>query len=99
MTGNVSRLIPVGLALEIPEHEWGEVGCGRQRLKATVILNGLDFHLDAFEVAADKSGVQHAAPELDQTLVAIHEALAADGPFETLSISGRNYVVVATPFC
>lgn len=90
-------------SLNIAETAWREAPvsekCGQgRRLFAEVGVNGWWFHAEAWEVADDESQVQRATdPECEEQLGAIHAALGCDGPFQTLSIGERRYVVVIYP--
>lgn len=68
----------------------------RAKLHATLVVNGLSMHLDAWQIVEGSS--PQRAVVWDDDLDAIHDAVHADGPFETLTIGGREYAVVATPF-
>jgi hypothetical protein len=57
------------------------------------------MHLHAIEVARGEGPVQRVVGEWDEALALVHEASGADGHFETVEINGREYVLVATPFC
>ena len=61
-------------------------------------IEGVPFHLTAFEVITDPtSGVQEAVIN-DEDLGRIHGALGNDGPWMTVDIAGRDYVIIADPY-
>lgn len=78
--------------------EWEAVRDDRSWLKSTIVVNGVSLHVDAFEIEPGVT-MQAASGEVGATLADLHEAVAADGPWETLRIDGRDYVLIATPFC
>jgi hypothetical protein len=65
-------------------------------LLATVTICGVDFHVDAFAVRMVK-GVQTAS-QYDEDLGDLHRIVGAEGPFQTVTIRRRNYVLVLTPY-
>lgn len=84
-------------SVHIDPSDWRAVTDDRSWLKTELVANGVSVHLDAVEVT--RSGaIQEIRGELADALAVLHEALAADGPWETLRIGGRDYVLVATPF-
>jgi hypothetical protein len=72
------------------------------RLSAAIVLNGVPLHVEARAVQVDEaSGCQSAMgndwPEdVDEHLAAIANP---DGPFLTWTTGGREYVLLAFPFC
>jgi hypothetical protein len=78
--------------------DWNIVHPDRSWLRAELSVNGLSLHLDAIEVKCD-GGVQNGVGALGSTLTVLHEAVAADGPWQTVVIDGREYTLIATPFC
>lgn len=88
--------------ITIPDDAWEPNNALDDPLAAlltTVFVNGLPLHLEAWEVFTDTDGVQHAKTPYDEDFGAIHNAVHGDGPFMTTSINGRNYVIIATPYC
>jgi hypothetical protein len=95
---------PTSPTLELPASAFKPIGemlrthsRRDDHLHATVTINGVDFEVDAYAVRMVK-GVQEAL-EADADLSAIHHAVGADGPFQTVRIGRRNYVLVLTPYC
>jgi hypothetical protein len=89
----------VRASLEIPASAWRAVTVDGSRLMATLVVNGLPLHLEAIEVEVDESRIQRASDESDDSLELVHMAAGADGHWQTLEIDGREYVLMATPFC
>lgn len=101
--GASARIAP--LALHVPEGAWQNAdhadhdrcGCvpARHRLVAEIAVNGTPMRLEAHLV------VPGADPQRsfvdDESISLIHDAVAADGPWATIEIGGREYVLVATP--
>jgi hypothetical protein len=85
------------LALSIPDDAWMEDRKG-DRLLAILVLNGTFHHLEAIRVIDDDDGIQQAASEdLAATLNAMY-AIGGEGPFDTVTMRGSEYVLVVTPF-
>lgn len=88
--------------LHIPDRRWqpvGEEDDPSAQLHAPVVAAGVCLHVDAVAVtaAADQlvaSGAVYDTDDLD----AVRGAVGADGPFTTATISGREYVLIATPY-
>jgi hypothetical protein len=57
------------------------------------------MHLDAIEVALANGSIQRGRGDSEAVLSLIHQAVAAEGHWQTLEIGGREYVLIATPFC
>jgi hypothetical protein len=67
------------------------------RLLAPIIVNGIRLHVEAYEVKTD-GGVQEIA---DPNFQAEWEAACTfnqNSAFETVTIRGREYVLIATPY-
>jgi hypothetical protein len=84
----------------IPDTAWednsGDYPPG-SRLYGVLSINGVLFHLDAREVV-DVDGVQSfVAYPADADL--LWEALGGDGPYQTITVNGRDYAVFASPYC
>ena len=109
----LAQIIEGTLALNLPEDLWEEVGLAGDpgaRLLFTLALGDLSMHFEAWALetdpdvdpdepnADDGEGVQELAEggdALDQLALAV----GATSPFETTVIRGREYVLVASPFC
>jgi len=88
--------------IHIPEDAWepnNALADPRQRLLATMSINGCPMHLEAWEVSYDEEqGIQFlvdGADDLDNLALAV----GADGHFQTVEIGDREYVLVASPYC
>lgn len=66
------------------------------RLRATIVVNATAMQLEAFLLVPDADPQRTFA---DDDIALIHHAVAGDGPWETTTIRGRRYVLVATPYC
>lgn len=85
------------LALSVPDDAWMEDRNG-DRLLAILVLNGTFHHLEAIRVIEDDDGIQQAASDdLAETFDAMY-AIGAEGPFDTVTMRGGEYVLVVTPF-
>lgn len=69
----------------------------RSRLLAPIHINGMSLHLEAWPVK-EVGGIQEydgLYPEDWERLLGIYEP---DGPYETTTINGGEYVLVAVPY-
>lgn len=71
------------------------------RLLAAVQFNGILHHLEAIEVKWDeRTSTQSAACSLCEAILSAYgEAAGGDGPFSTVMIEARTYVLFVTPYC
>ena len=81
--------------------QWDE--CGHEsdlsaRLLSHVRIAGLDMHLEAWAVEDDGDGVQQAVETTmrGDAFGTICDIMDTD--FETVTINGREYVLIATPY-
>lgn len=89
----------------LPKLNWRAVGLSlgngahsRCHLNATVQIAGADHHLEAIEVTeieGQQTGI-NGAEDRFEALLAFRDG--GDGPFETVSIEGRTYVLSMIPF-
>lgn len=99
------REVPQNFVLVVPDDAWDWCGdeeqdpSRRTRATATITINGVMFHLDAWLVKDSEPFETQEMVEGDSDVDAIHGAVYADGSFETVTIEGREYVLVATPYC
>jgi len=70
----------------------------RSRLLATLQLDDVNFHVEAYE-ATEGDGVQQFKGAYGDTPEKVYEAIGCDGPWYTVTIDGREYVLIITPFC
>lgn len=66
-------------------------------LHGVIGVGGL-LHLQAFAVYVDAEGCQRGVA-YDEDLAAIHNAVGAEKHWRTVRISGRDYVLIASPWC
>jgi hypothetical protein len=88
------------VTLDVPDNLWlDEEG----RLRVVLLVNGYSMHLEAWPIFYDDDieQIQHLADNdgIDQPLDDLAAAVNADGSFNTTRIRGREYILVATPFC
>lgn len=63
-------------------------------------IAGCPMHLEAFAVNEDDDGAQTAVDfSVEDDLDAIRAGVHADGPWRTVQIDGREYVLIASPYC
>lgn len=60
---------------------------------------GTMHHLEAIEVRVENDVQVAANPEHQEAFDDAYSAVGADGPWMTVPIKGRDYVLVLTPFC
>jgi hypothetical protein len=69
-------------------------------LRAAVVIQSVEHYLDLVPVRENGRGVQRTGnKDLDSMLALHHLACGADGPFATIVIEGRTYVLFLTPSC
>ena len=86
-------------ALHVAASAWRDVSDHQDRsvLMATVLIGGVSHHLKAIQVTV-QHGLQRAvAADAQEELSTLHAACAAQGPFETVRIESRDYVMTFTP--
>ena len=86
--------------VEISNQMWTENGPDEDpaaRLLARIAILGTDMHLEAIAVRI----VDHIqrALDSDESFANLASFAEPDGPFQTTSIRGRDYVLVAYPYC
>lgn len=92
-------------SLNIPENAWRDLSvhgdCSpRTFLVAEIRINGVNMHLEAIQVETDDGRVQRAVDFFaESALDKYREGADADGPFQTVMIEGREYALIASPFC
>lgn len=93
--------------LHIPDSAWepcgGEDPESRTRLHASVCVNGVHHHLEAYEVKVeDKNGIDMQVvvdSMFESNFEGMCMASEPDGRYQTVEIEGREYVLCMTPFC
>lgn len=103
-TGWSAELIvePAEPTLRIPDHLWkpnDALSDPQNILHVTVVVCGLSMHFEAWEVTHGDHYQMTAASPYKGELERIHEAVHGSGPFQTTTINGRSYVIIATPHC
>ena len=88
----------MGPSVEIPASAWQPAAEDGSRLITTVVVNGLPLHLEAIEVSTDEYGIQRGCGDADESLATIHEVVGAEGHWQTVTIGGRDYVLIASPY-
>lgn len=86
--------------MTIPDEAWEETpGSNGSSLHYSITLNGVGMHLDAIEI--DPKSDPQTPVDLSDAERFNEWSFAAgpDGPFETITIKGREYAVFASPFC
>jgi hypothetical protein len=88
------------LILDIPDSAWRPLDGLEDPLSGlagpTVTINGLSMHMEAWQVFDTADG--HAPVDAwEDEYAALHSAVHADGPFQTLRIGERDYVIVLSP--
>lgn len=86
-------------SVDIPASAWLVDRQDGSRLRTTLVVNGVPLHLEAIAVEVGEGGVQDASNRSDESLALVHGAVGANGHWQTLEINGRDYVLIATPFC
>lgn len=85
------------VVLTIPDEAWME-GRNRDHLIAILVINGTFHHLEAIRVIEDDAGIQKvASDDLAETFEAMYQ-IGGEGPFDTVTMRGAEYVLVVTPF-
>lgn len=70
-------------------------GTSRDWLRATLIVGDTEHFVDLLAV---RDYLQRAmTPELDEILDLHHMACGVDGPFATVQVDGKSYVLFVTP--
>jgi len=95
----------VDINIHIPEEAWeptgksgGEDEDPRARLLATLIINGVSHHLEAFAVTV-VNGIQEPHPRFEHEYEGMCQMSQPDGQYNTVTIAGREYVIGMSPFC
>ena len=85
-------------ALTIADDDWMTGGEDNDHLTTILVINGTFHHLEAIRVIEDDDGQQHAAsPDFEDSIDGMF-AIGGEGPFDTVTIRGKSYVLVVIPF-
>lgn len=85
---------PIGEEPNDYEPRWGDES---SVLLASITINGLAMHVEAYEVFTE--GDVQESRQREENFGLYHSAAGADGHFTTTTIGGRQYVLFATPYC
>jgi hypothetical protein len=90
--------------LTIPDEAWEETGVEEDaldaRLLTTVCINGVNHHLEAFQVETTEQGIQQAVDiAFEGNIGGICDVSEPDGHWQTVTIKGKEYALAMTPFC
>lgn len=89
-------------SISIPDGEFEDnsyPGNEGSRLIATVRVNGVLFHVDAIEAEIRDDLFVAKDPMWEDEMDALYAAVHADGWMHTVTIKGREYALVISPFC
>ena len=95
------------LGIATADDDWEDIAEGdcpddpgaRILLRGGLTINGVSFHLEGWAVGVnEEDGVQRAVYD-DENLGYIHLGVGADGRWETVELRGREYILIASPFC
>ena len=105
-------MLDIAASLTFPSSAWAPAGDRENphsRLLTTIEINGIPFHLEAWEVEyrpyfCQAEGCRHdhaeqVATEDDENFGKLFQAFGADGSFRVAQIHGRSYVLFASPYC
>jgi hypothetical protein len=85
--------------LRVAKEVWKDLSECRDRslLMTTVLIDGVSHHLKAIQVTT-REGLQRTFDrKAEEELNDIHAACGATGPFETVTLEDREYVMTLTP--
>jgi len=69
-------------------------------LRASIDVAGVQHFVDLVSVRVGRRGIQHGpSKDLDAMVRLHHLACGADGPFATITLGGRPFVLFVTPSC
>jgi hypothetical protein len=93
----------VPIPITIPADQWEPAGPDEDPLASlagpNLVINGLSMHLEAWAVVNDDEKFTQDPVVADDEYNLLHAAVHADGSFNTVRIGGRDYILVASPFC
>lgn len=94
------------VALLIPDAEWFDAGPKHDptaRLMCTVYVNRCPMHAEAWAVCAvddeETGGTVQTPVVWPEKFEAVYRGVQADGPWATVGLRGREYVIIITPHC
>lgn len=86
-------------AIDVTAPTWEETGPEtdpKSRLLATIKINGLNMHLEAWQIHSDSTNQDAKWMELNDKLGTLQNMMDCD--FQTTKIGWRDYVLVCTPY-
>lgn len=99
---DVVRLNVEELHLDIDEKLWQPMGNApdvwARVIGPRVYIGDVLHHLEAWAVVTGLGGIQRGCQD-DERFGMLHQAVGAEGHFETVTINGRDYAVVMSPAC
>lgn len=86
-------------ALTVPSVQWKDISEQQDEsvLLTTVLIDGVSHHLKAIQVQMRNALQSAVDPKAEEELTDVHAASGASGPFETVRLEGREYVMTLTP--
>lgn len=82
-----------------PAEEADRLLWSRIMYRPGVRINGTGFHLEGWEVEYDEDAHRQTAVYQDEELGLVHQAVGADGSWDTVTVRDREYVLVMSPYC
>lgn len=86
-------------ALRVPSGLWRDISEQQDRsvLLMTVLIRGIPHHLKAIQVEKRNTVQSAVDPTAEKELGDVHALCGASGPFQTVRLDGREYVMTLTP--
>jgi hypothetical protein len=83
---------------DVPAEKADRLFWSRILYRPGVTINGVGFHLEGWAVEYDEDAHMQVADWQDEALGQIHNAVGADGSWDTVTINDREYVLVMSPY-
>lgn len=90
---------PPTIALDAIQWRDSSENGDKSRLLGTIRLGDVDLHVEAYESTIDDEGVQQFRGSYGESADEVYAAIGCSGAWYTATIEGREYVLIATPFC
>jgi len=86
-------------ALRVPSGRWRDISEQQDRsiLLTTVLIHGIPHHLKAIQVEMQDTVQRAVDPTAEKELGDVHALCGANGPFQTVRLEEREYVMTLTP--
>jgi hypothetical protein len=98
-----TKEIEKDISITIPEKQWQPSGPDEDpmsRMLCCIVINGTPHHLEAYAVTDDSEEGQIAAHEsFEDNVNGAYMVGEPDKAFDTVTIYGRDYILVMTPYC